>query len=45
MIYEFLIEQKDEKQIQAKNLRKFANRVLKLLNSKYEYLKIVFEIA
>ena len=44
MIYQFLLEQKDEKQIQAKNLRNFADNVLKLLNFKYEYLKIVFEI-
>ncbi len=44
MIYEFLLEQKDEKLIHAKNLRVFADRVLKLLNSKYEYLKIIFEI-
>ncbi|UCD01305.1 MAG: hypothetical protein JSV23_10555 [Promethearchaeota archaeon] len=44
MIHQFLLEQKDEKLIQAKNLRDFAYRVLKLLNSKYEYLKIIFEI-
>jgi len=44
MIYEFLIEQKDEKLIHAKNLKIFTKKVLKLLNSKYEYLKIIFEI-
>lgn len=44
MIHDFLIDQVDEKQIQAKNLRVFAEKVLKLLNQKYEYLKIVFEI-
>ena len=44
MIHQFLLEQKDEKQIQAKNLRKFEEKILKLLNSKYNYLKIVFEI-
>ena len=44
MIHEFLLEQKDEKQIHAKNLRKFVKKVLKLLNAKYEYLKIVFEV-
>jgi len=44
MIHQFLLEQKDEKLIQSNNLRKFAKRVLKLLNSKYEYLKIIFEI-
>ena len=44
MIHEFLLKQVDEKQIQAENLRRFAQKVLKLLNSKYEYLKIIFEI-
>ncbi|MFX1307618.1 MAG: hypothetical protein ACFFDG_12470 [Promethearchaeota archaeon] len=44
MIHEFLIEQIDEKHIHANNLRKFVDRVLNLLNSKYEYLKIIFEI-
>jgi len=44
MIHEFLLEQKDEKSLHVKNLRIFAARVLKLLNSKYEYLKIVFEV-
>ncbi|MEE9377391.1 MAG: hypothetical protein V3V33_05070 [Candidatus Lokiarchaeia archaeon] len=44
MIHDFLLEQKNEKQIQAKKLRNFADIVLKLLNSKYEYLKIIFEI-
>jgi len=44
MIHEFLLEQKDEKNLHVKNLKIFAARVLKLLNSKYEYLKIVFEV-
>jgi len=44
MIHEFLLEQKDEKHIHANYLRKFVKKVLKLLNSKYEYLKIIFEI-
>lgn len=44
MIHEFLLEQKDEKKIQAENLRIFVDKVLKLLNSKYKYLKIIFEI-
>ncbi len=44
MIHEFLIEQKDQKQVQAKNLRIFVKNILKLLNSKYEYQKIIFEI-
>jgi hypothetical protein len=44
MIHDFLLEQVKEKHKQAINLRKFADKVLKLLNSKYEYLKIIFEI-
>ncbi len=44
MIHEFLLEQKDDKSLHVKNLKIFAARVLKLLNSKYEYLKIVFEV-
>ncbi len=44
MINDFLIEQKDQKQVQAKNLRSFVKDLLKLINSKYEYQKIFFEI-
>jgi len=44
MIHEFLLEQGDEKPTYVKNLRIFTKNVLKLLNSKYEYLKIIFEI-
>ena len=44
MIYDFLLEQKEEKWNHAENLRNFTRKVLKLLNSKYEYLNIVFEI-
>jgi len=44
MINKFLLEQVDEKQIQAKNLRIFVDKLLRLLNSKYEYLKIIFEV-
>lgn len=44
MLHKFLLEQRDEKKIQAENLRFFVDRVLKLLNSKYKYLKIIFEI-
>jgi hypothetical protein len=44
MLHEFLLEQKDEKPLHARNLRSFAQKVLKLLNSKYEYLKIIFEV-
>lgn len=44
MIHKFLLEQINEKKLQAKNLRMFTKKILKLLNSKYEYLKIKFEI-
>ncbi|UCC18153.1 MAG: hypothetical protein JSV62_08520 [Promethearchaeota archaeon] len=44
MIHEFLLEQMEEKLNQAYNLKSFTEKVLKLLNSKYEYLKIRFEI-
>ena len=44
MIHEFLLEQIDEKKLHAKNLRKFTKKILNLLNLKYEYLKIKFEI-
>ncbi len=44
MLHEFFLEQKDEKPLHVRNLRLFAGNVLKLLNSKYEYLKIVFEV-
>ena len=44
MIHDFLLEQKSEKKNQAENLRNFTKKVLKLLNSKYEYLNIVFDI-
>ncbi|NHJ20545.1 MAG: hypothetical protein EAX91_06365 [Candidatus Lokiarchaeota archaeon] len=44
MIYDFYEEQVREKPIHAQNLRIFANKILKLLNSKYSYLKIMFEI-
>ncbi|MFX1388880.1 MAG: hypothetical protein ACFE9Z_02315 [Promethearchaeota archaeon] len=44
MIHDFLLEQKNEKKNQAKNLRIFTEKILNLLNSKYEYLKIRFEI-
>lgn len=44
MIHLFLLEQKDEKLIHVNNLRTFAEKILNLLNSKYEYLKIKFEI-
>jgi hypothetical protein len=44
MIHEFLLEQIEEKPIHVENLKTFVKRVLNLLNSKYEYLKLNFEI-
>ena len=44
MIHDFYDEQAEEKPLHAQNLRIFAKNILKLLNSKYEYLKITFEI-
>jgi hypothetical protein len=44
MLHEFFLKQKDEKPLHITNLRAFAKNVLKLLNSKYEYLKVVFEV-
>ncbi|MFX1356034.1 MAG: hypothetical protein ACFFA8_02010 [Promethearchaeota archaeon] len=44
MIHEFLIKQAKQKATQAKNLRNFANKILELLNSRYEYLNLIFEI-
>ncbi|GAI99707.1 unnamed protein product [marine sediment metagenome] len=44
MIHDFYGEQAEEKPLHAQNLRKIAKNILKLLNSKYEYLKVIFEI-
>ncbi|MHA1883533.1 MAG: hypothetical protein ACW96S_00655 [Promethearchaeota archaeon] len=44
MLHEFILEQKDEKPVHVKNLRSFVRSILRLLNSKYEYLNIFFEI-
>ena len=44
MLHEFYHEQAAEKPVHAENLRELANRLLTLLNKKYEYLKIRFEI-
>ncbi|MFX0057025.1 MAG: hypothetical protein ACFE8J_01850 [Candidatus Heimdallarchaeota archaeon] len=44
MIHDYLIEQSKEKSVQARNLKNFANKILELLNSKYEYQNIIFEI-
>jgi hypothetical protein len=44
IIHEFYHQQLKDFPIYAKNLRLFSEKILKLLNSKYEYLKIIFEI-
>ncbi|MFX1374907.1 MAG: hypothetical protein ACFFA0_03765 [Promethearchaeota archaeon] len=44
MVHEFLLEQIDEKPAHVANLRSFVRKILKLLNSKYEYLKIIYEV-
>ncbi len=44
MIRDFYNEQAKEKPVHAQNLRILAKNILKLLNSKYEYLKVIFEI-
>ncbi|MFX0137942.1 MAG: hypothetical protein ACFFDN_30145, partial [Candidatus Hodarchaeota archaeon] len=44
MLHDFYHEQAEIKPYHATNLRDFARNLLKLLNSKYKHLKIVFEI-
>ena len=44
LLHDFYHEQAEMKPLHAKNLREFAERVLKLLNSKYKHLKVIFEI-
>jgi len=44
LIHDFYLEQAEEKPLHAQNLKIFAKRIMKLLNSKYEHLKVVFEI-
>ncbi|MFX0028734.1 MAG: hypothetical protein ACFE8B_05965 [Candidatus Hermodarchaeota archaeon] len=44
MLHDFLIEQIAEKPLNVANLRSFVENILNLLNSKYEYVKIIFEI-
>jgi hypothetical protein len=43
-VHEYLLKQRDEKLLHVLNLRTFAKRILKLLNTKYRHLKIIFEI-
>lgn len=44
MLHDFIIEQAEERPQYSRNLRDFSKKVLDLLNSKYIYLKIAFEI-
>ncbi|NVM44089.1 MAG: hypothetical protein HWN79_04140 [Candidatus Lokiarchaeota archaeon] len=44
VIHGFYDEQAEEKPLHAQNLKTFAQNILKLLNSKYDYLKVTFEI-
>lgn len=44
IIHDFYNEQMKDLPIYANNLRDFVKRILSLLNSKYKYLKIIFEI-
>ena len=44
MLHDFYHQEAEEKPIHAANLRNFAYKILELLNSKYNYLKVKFEI-
>ncbi|MBY8981364.1 MAG: hypothetical protein KGD57_00315 [Candidatus Lokiarchaeota archaeon] len=44
MIYSYLIRQQNVKLIYSRNLKNFTDNVLKILNSKFTYVKILFEI-
>jgi hypothetical protein len=44
VIHDFLSKQAKEKIEYSKNLRSFTKKLMDLLNSKYQYLKIIFEI-
>jgi hypothetical protein len=44
MIHEFYYKEAEKKPKHAKNLNLFIYNILKLLNSKYEYLKVTFDI-
>jgi len=44
MLHEFYLEQAEKKLIHAENLTLFVNKILELLNSKYEYIKVTFDI-
>lgn len=44
LIHKFYHEQGIEKSVHAKNLKNFASKILDLLNSRYNHLKVKFEI-
>ncbi|MFX1411667.1 MAG: hypothetical protein ACFFA6_15050, partial [Promethearchaeota archaeon] len=44
IFHSFYHEQAEEKPKHAKNLRNFVKKLLDLLNSKYQHLKVIFEI-
>ena len=44
IIHGFLIEQREVKPQHAKNLRELVDKVLKIINSRYKHLKVIFEI-
>ena len=45
IIHNFLIEQREEREKNAKNLKLFTQKILELLNLKYIYQNIVFEVS
>ncbi len=44
MIYSYLIKQQNMKYLYSQNLRDFTDNVLKILNTKFTHVKILFEI-
>ena len=44
MIHDFYLRQAEEKVKHVQNLRSFVKKLLDLVNSKYKYLKVIFEI-
>jgi hypothetical protein len=45
MLHEFLLGEIEEKSIHSRILREFVQKVLTLLNTKYRYRKVIFEIT
>ncbi|MBY9006599.1 MAG: hypothetical protein KGD63_07560 [Candidatus Lokiarchaeota archaeon] len=44
IIHDYILEQKEERNKSVKNLILFSKKILKLLNSKFKYQNIIFEI-